>query len=257
MPHLGLGLGVPKTGVLPFIFDPDALDYFSRLDAAGDTDYIPNKKIISNYIVALKDNGLWTPISTHYLFVFVGLPGCVVPVKSGPPNGTNSGFLASDLNSSGLGGSTFTKYISTNRDSNFYAQNDFHQSVYIDTQPTFTAATQAYCGAQNTDMTTDAAFSIVLKSRNASGNTYAFGSFGGLLGTARPTSSITDTYINSTFNAAIVQTSISPLARTLLVFARTGLGGSPVESCSARLKSYTNGAYLNLNTLASVQDAFF
>jgi len=76
MISLGLGLGLSRAPVLaPSAFSAEALNYFSRLDTAGDTDYTPYKQPLANYIDALValGGGYWDDMESAASFVGVAL----------------------------------------------------------------------------------------------------------------------------------------------------------------------------------------
>jgi len=95
---------------LPESFDPDALDYFSRVVAAGGSfasaSYSDNytRVAINQWFVSVKAFGLWSKIAEAYLFAGCTFPGVTVKLKhAGTATLTNSNFVSGDLVQAGPG----------------------------------------------------------------------------------------------------------------------------------------------------------
>ena len=97
--HLSLNNSLGKW-ILPAPFSPEATNYFSRLDAAGDTTYVDYKQPLANYIDSLVTLGgaYWDDMGSAASFVGVGIQGVTVPLKSTMTALTNNNFVAGDLN---------------------------------------------------------------------------------------------------------------------------------------------------------------
>ena len=74
--------GARPLGSTP-TFSPEALDYFSRLDTAGDTTYTAYKQPLANYIDSLVALGgaYWDDMGSAASFVGVGIQGVTVSVE--------------------------------------------------------------------------------------------------------------------------------------------------------------------------------
>ena len=115
--HLSLNNSLGKW-ILPTTapFSPEATNYFSRLDAAGDTTYVDYKQPLANYIDSLVTLGgaYWDTMESSTSFVGVGIQGITVPLRDGMAVPTNNNFVDADLNQlTGLKGDASTKYITT------------------------------------------------------------------------------------------------------------------------------------------------
>ena len=133
--HLSLNNSLGKW-ILPTTapFSPEALNYFSRLDAAGDTTYVDYKQPLANYIDSLVTLGgaYWDDMGSAASFVGVGIQGVTVPLKSTMSTLTNNNFVAGDLDPlTGLKGDASTKYLDTSVKFNDFPQNDFSMSANI------------------------------------------------------------------------------------------------------------------------------
>ena len=97
-------------------FSPEATNYFSRLDAAGDTTYVDYKQPLANYIDSLVTLGgaYWDTMESSTSFVGVGIQGVTVPLRNGMTVPTNNNFVADDLNQlTGLKGDGFDEVYFT------------------------------------------------------------------------------------------------------------------------------------------------
>ena len=83
----------------PAPFSPEATNYFSRLDAAGDTTYVDYKQPLANYIDSLVTLGgaYWDTMESSTSFVGVGIQGVTVPLRDGMTVPTQNNFVAADL----------------------------------------------------------------------------------------------------------------------------------------------------------------
>ena len=229
-------------------FSAEATNYFSRLDAAGDTTYVDYKQPLANYIDSLVSLGgaYWDTMLSSTSFVGVGIQGVTVPLRDGMTVPTNNNFVAGDLDQlTGLKGDGSTKYLATGLIGTDFTQDDVSLSVYI-TAP----ATGFYAGSNTNDT------GIYLREASFALNSSAFGAAlgigttptGGLIGVSRDNSADFDIRSNQT-NFTEVVASNSALSYELTVFAVRGL--APM---GARLTTYHAGPALNLATLEALQD---
>ena len=100
-------------GVEPF--DSDALDYFTRVEAAGSTINADNKNAINQFIIGCKEDGNWTSIKASCILAGADtLSGALVPLVGTAP--TNVGFLSGDYSTTGgLISNGTTKYLKSGR----------------------------------------------------------------------------------------------------------------------------------------------
>ena len=115
--HLSLNNSLGKW-ILPTTapFSPEATNYFSRLDAAGDTTYVDYKQPLANYIDSLVTLGgaYWDDMLSSTSFVGVGIQGVTVPLRDGMTVPTQNNFVVGDLDQlAGLKSNGSTKYIDT------------------------------------------------------------------------------------------------------------------------------------------------
>ena len=122
-------------------FSAEAQNYFSRLDAAGDTTYVDYKQPLANYIDGLVTLGgaYWDTAQTAGSFVGVGIQGITIPLRNGMPTLTNNNFIAGDLDQlRGLKGDGSTKWLSTGTFDDDTALDDVSISCWITESPTLT-----------------------------------------------------------------------------------------------------------------------
>ena len=235
----------------PAPFSPEALNYFSRLDAAGDTTYVDYKQPLANYIDSLVTLGgaYWDTMESSTSFVGVGIQGVTVPLRDGMTVPTQNNFVAGDLDQlTGLKGNASTKYLSTGVNATDLSQNDTSISVYVTAAPTGTTLLAgAFAGGVEY---------LTLRSTptlsNASIFTGPFTSFGtplgvGLLGASRSDSANQDRRSNQ-INYPEARASIAPASAAFTVFATSG-----VAPTDARLATYHAGPALDLATLEGLQ----
>ena len=240
--------GARPLGSTP-AFSPEATNYFSRLDAAGDTTYVDYKQPLANYIDSLVTLGgaYWDTMESSASFVGVGIQGVTVPLRDGMAVPTNNNFVSGDLNVlTGLKSTSGNKYILTGLDGTDFSQNDVSISAYV----TETAAGW-YCGTGATtnlylrDIGTANRNTIHGLSSNDNGTILA-----GFVGGNRSDSGNKNTRSNDT-NYPSVQASTAPSAGDFSVF---GAGGTQVSTTGLRLATYHAGPALNLATLEALQD---
>jgi len=118
-PSIGIGIGLSLRSTAfgsSAPFSPEALNYFSRLDAAGDTTYVDYKQPLANYIDSLVTLGgaYWDDMESSTSFVGVGIQGVTVPLRDGMTVPTQNNFVVGDLDQlAGLKSNGSTKYIDT------------------------------------------------------------------------------------------------------------------------------------------------
>jgi len=255
-PSIGIGIGLSLRstafGSAP-PFSPEALNYFSRLDAAGDTTYVDYKQPLANYIDSLVTLGgaYWDDMKSSTSFVGVGIQGITVPLRDGMTVPTQSNFVAGDLSQlTGLKSNGSTKYIATGITTyDAGTINDVSISAYL-TEQSATPSNKAFIGAQGLVIRETAIINEVnTKNRNYASQTTAATSITGFIGHSRSSSSSSYTLRLDGSSTALSQISqvISP--NEILLF-RESIFGSP---SSARLATYHAGPALNLATLEGLQ----
>jgi len=231
-------------------FSPEATNYFSRLDAAGDTTYVDYKQPLANYIDSLVSLGgaYWDTMLSSTSFVGVGIQGVTVPLRDGMTVPTNNNFVAGDLSTlTGLLCNGSTKRISTNTDQSNYAQNDTSVSTYrtetvSGTNPFYFGTNLANgFGARGVASFITACYGLQAATGSASTAV-------GLLGLSRSASTGYDYRSNGTTGTRTTA-SVTPASGNLDIFAING-----TASGSFRLATYHAGPALNLATLEGLQE---
>ena len=249
--HLSLNNSLGKW-ILPTTapFSPEATNYFSRLDAAGDTTYVDYKQPLANYIDSLVTLGgaYWDDMESAASFVGVGIQGVTVPLKSTMPTLTNNNFVVGDLNQlTGLKGDASTKYIFTGTTGADYAQDDASISFY---------RTEGFSGAGIATNTSTDGMSIRAFSDGdvSTGRVRLRGAITdlaiglGFNGLSRNNSADFDSLLNGT-SRTLASTSLTPDTGELRLF-QDNTGGRQSQS---RLATYHAGPALDLATLEGLQ----
>jgi hypothetical protein len=233
----------------PSPFSPEATNYFSRLDAAGDTTYVDYKQPLANYIDGLVTLGgaYWNTMESAASFVGVGIQGITVPLRNGMTVPTQSNFVSGDLSQlTGLLCDGTSKKINTNTDQSNYAQNDTSASVYrtetvSGTNPFYFGTNLANgFGARGVASFITACYGTQAITGSASTTV-------GLLGLSRSASTGYDYRSNGTTGTRTTA-SVAPAAGNMDVFAIDG-----TTNGSFRLATYHAGPALNLATLEGLQ----
>ena len=233
----------------PSPFSPEATNYFSRLDAAGDTTYVDYKQPLANYIDSLVTLGgaYWDTMESAASFVGVGIQGITVPLRDGMAVPTNNNFVAGDLNQlNGLLCNGTTKSILTNTNQSNYAQNDTSVSAYrtedvSGTNPFYFGTNLANgFGARGVS-------SFITACYGGQAITGSASTAVGLLGLSRSASTGYDYRSNGTTGTRTTA-SVTPASGNLDIFAIDG-----TRSGSFRLAAYHAGPALNLATLEGLQ----
>jgi len=253
--HLGLNnsLGkwiLPKE---PSPFSPEALNYFSRLDAAGDTTYVDYKQPLANYIDSLVSLGgaYWDTMESSASFVGVGIQGVTVPLRDGMTVPTNNNFVAGDLDQlTGLKGDGSTKSIAsgiTTDDAGTLI--DVSIGTYL-TEQSAAPSNRGFIGAQGLVIRETTNINEVnTKSRNFASQTTSATSILGFIGHSRSANNSYTLRLNGSSTALVqLTTTVSP--NEILLF-RESIFGSPTD---ARLATYHAGPALDLATLEGLQD---
>ena len=248
--HLSLNNSLGKW-ILPTPppFSPEARNYFSRLDAAGDTTYVDYKQPLANYIDSLVTLGgaYWDTMLSSTSFVGVGIQGVTVPLRDGMTVPTNNNFVAGDLDVlTGLKGDASTKYIATGTDYLDYAQDDVSLSAYVST-PSGSGWIAGTGTPNGTFYIRDIGTTLRSATHSPAINT-GTAIISGLVGVSRSAPTTLNIRSNQT-NTAFSGASITPVAGNLSVFGQNGF-----PSSAARLATYHAGAALNLATLEALQD---
>ena len=125
-----------------------------------------------SFITGCKSDGIWTALKASCILAGARtLSGALVPLVGTAP--TNFNFVSGDYNrETGLIGNGSTKYLNSNRANNTDPQNNFHQSVYVNTIQTGTSfrgliGAGSSSAAGNTNITTSTA--LIFRNRNPSG----------------------------------------------------------------------------------------
>ena len=248
----------------PAPFSPEATNYFSRLDAAGDTTYVDYRQPLANYIDSLVALGgaYWDTMESAASFVGVGIQGITVPLRDGMPVLTENNFIDLDLDQlTGLkGNSTSGKYLSTNTDTTDYAQNDNSLSFYVTDLDTATSADQSIlCGIRSGTGGNPFHFQYRSSAQRIDARNFSGGGAGGVssadgfFGSARDNSS-NFTYRRDSTDLAVAIVSGAQANADLLLFAADNtIGGSVGSYSDARLATYHAGPALDLATLEGLQ----
>lgn len=127
-------------------FDPDAMDYFDRIAAAGSSISSANKNAVNAFVVGCKADGIWSALKASCILAGADdLTGALVPLVGPAP--TNVGFVAGNYSrTTGLKGSGVQRLdtgYSSNADLN--AKNLF-ACVWI-TESDSSASRRAFFGS--------------------------------------------------------------------------------------------------------------
>jgi len=251
--------GARPLGSTP-TFSPEALDYFSRLDTAGDTTYTAYKQPLANYIDSLVALGgaYWDDMGSAASFVGVGIQGVTVPLKSTMTALTNNNFVAGDLDPlTGLKGDASTKYLDTGSKFNDFPQNDFSMSCNITefiqeaTDGNYLTYQSFGDGVSQISTQNDAGVNpnnLITRcnTRNAKIN-FDLGSLEDLYGINR-TVSTEYSVQHGASSTTVTEPSQAPANQIMSIF-----GASTEAKSNARMATYHIGPALNLATLRGLQ----
>lgn len=127
-------------------YDPDAQDYFNRVEALGGSLETSKKKAVNNRARAAKAHGIWAKTHRWNLYCTDTFSGLFIPLKagSGSASDTNANFVSGDYSpATGLTGNGTNKYSSSTVLANALAANDTHFAIY---NRSSTDAQGGYCG---------------------------------------------------------------------------------------------------------------
>ncbi|MFN4909428.1 MAG: hypothetical protein ACK5H0_10405 [Bacteroidota bacterium] len=251
---MGLGNNLTKgSNIIEYLgIDPDAQAYIAAVEAAdGQLLESSVKTALDSFVKGCKSDGIWDAIKASCIIAGARtISGALVPLKGTAP--TNFNFVSGDYSrKTGLIGNGTTKYLNSNRANNTDPQNNFHQSVYVNTIQTGTSfrgliGAGASGAAGSTNITTST--SLIFRNRNPSGLQSIANQHltTGFKGSSR---SISTSYIarsgssNSTFNV----TSASGVTSNITVFRNE----SQSANSDASLSFYSIGESLDLSLLDS------
>ena len=251
-PSIGLGLGLSLRGYgigETSAFSAEALNYFSRLDTAGDTDYIPYKQPLANYIDALVNLGgaYWDDMESAASFVGVGIEGVAVPLKDGMPTITNNNFVDADLDQlTGLKGDGSTKYLNTNVSTSALSLDDHSLSVFL--SDTRDSATGRYISGAAGNLSVLGNTTSGFRARSATSTLDTLGSStatNAIIGISRNNSANYDWRYGT--SGTQVTPSVSLSVADIMVFS------DGANETAARLATYHVGAALDLAVLEGLQ----
>jgi hypothetical protein len=228
-------------------FDPDAyaLDYFSRITAAGSSISDNNKIAASNFIRGCWLDGNWNAIKACCLLAGAdSLSGALVPLVGPVP--TNNNFVEADYSrTTGLSGDGLTKDLNSNYNPNTTGQDDVHAALWVTTLPTATLASFS-SGRANTGSTAIAISPTNIQTRCRSLTiTSKTGAPTGFTGVSRNNS--TD-YVHRSVgsNATVTVASQTPYNATAKIFNHNP---APASFFNGRISFYSTGQALDLTLL--------
>ncbi len=247
--------------------DADAVEYFSRIAAIGggfqNGAYSERgtKRRLSDFILSLKDLGVWTSISEMGIFLGVSdLPACLVKARYAPGTPaslTNINFVGGDYTPTDrrwAQGDGATKYLTTGVNQNTLAQNAHSLWVYV-TNAANSAASEALIGSNlNPGVQITKATDNSVGARVATTNPVGFGVnlSPGLVGFCRNGATTIDWCVGSSMGSLTGVASEAMGSATISVLAR----GVAFPSRST-VAIYGIGSSVNLAGLKTACDAVF
>lgn len=241
-------------GARPILdFSPEAQDYFSRLDAAGDTTYTAYKQPLANYIDGLIAASMWDGLASAASFIGVGIEGIVVPLRSDMPAITNNNFVNADLSQTdGLKGDGSTKYLLTGVSSyTDVLQDDTSVSAYVtaDRESSVGRYVQAGAGSGRLSIIGNSTGGRA-RTNNSTLSTLGTGtSVPALVGWSRDSASDFD-YLAFGQSGTIAVASTADTPASIAIFADS----TGASATAARIATYHIGESLNLASLEALQD---
>ena len=231
--------------------DADARAYLAAVRAADGSNLEPAvSKAISDFIIGLKADGIWSAIKASCILMGARtLSGALIPLVGTAP--TNTAFSSVDYNrKTGLIGDGSTKWLNSNRNNNADPQDSKHLAVYR------SAAATADSGLIGSNATTTGhshiytGFGLFIFRNNAgtAGNV-TLDSTAGFLGTSRAASSSFTTRVRES-QATETVTSQTPANASIRVFDTVG-------RTNARLAFYSIGEALDLGLLRTRVDTLY
>ena len=241
--------------VPPWLLDPDARDFISRVEAADGNALENGVKIAySNFIRGCKADGTWNAIKASCILAGARtLSGALVPMVGTAP--TNFNFVSGDYNRrTGLVGNGTTKYLNSNRANNADPQNSQHLAAYISQ---VTVTTGIIMGGRDGASPETGSSQIVATGNSnfrihSNAFTQVIGFLGiGLAAASRPSSSSIQIRYSGGSTASNTTASEVPSTAPIFVFARPASLASPTPDTptNARLAFYSIGESLDLALL--------
>ena len=131
------------------VYDPDALNYFARITAAGSSITDQNKLAVDAFIKGCKADNNWFAIKACCLLAGADtLSGALVPLVGPIP--TNTNFTEPDYSRiNGLQGGPTLKYLTSNRSNASDPQNDCSLAIWVTNLPTNGATNPAVTSSTN------------------------------------------------------------------------------------------------------------
>jgi hypothetical protein len=235
--------------VPPWLLDPDARDFISRVEAADGNALENGVKIAySNFIRGCKADGTWNAIKASCILAGARtLSGALVPLVGTAP--TNLNFVSGDYDrKTGLVGNGSTKYLESNRVSNADPQNSSSLAVYA---TALTTGISFYIGTGNAPSIANAIgfdgnlFTYSRSNVVARPNPLVGSHTAGLIGIDRSSNSNFRIRSNKTTSTATVS-SIGTSTDSVRVFATGAVAGF---NSNSRLAFYSIGESLDLALL--------
>jgi hypothetical protein len=228
--------------------DSDARNYILAVEAVEGPLEVGVKKVINNFIVGCKSDGIWTAIKASCLLAGPKtLNGALVPLVGTAP--TNFNFITADYDrKTGLLGDGSTKYLSSNRENNADPQNSKHLSVYCTSGQTRDATRYLIGSIAGVGGSFIATTTNTLAARINYGtvptNISTTALLTNLIGVTRPDSAGT----NAILEGSIIPTSnisTAPFAGNTTIFTRADLS----FYSNARIAFYSIGENIDLQKL--------
>jgi len=260
MPLISAKSPLPVNGIKRRIFDPDARDYISRVEAAdGQTLEAQVRGAINAFVLGCKQDGIWTSLVTSCIMAGARtVEGAITPLVGNAP--TNNNFVAGDYSRTlGLLGNDSNKYLNTgynNNDTTNFPQNDSHISCYVSASQTDASGT--FVGTQNTigsllSITCSTTTNIVFRNRAGTQRFFSLAPIG-FQGSTRNNSA--NFFSRATYSGGGISdttttvNSGAPSNNLFGVFCGFS-STTPIQFSSARLSFYSIGKSLTLSSLDS------
>lgn len=237
----------------PSGYDPDALDYIARVEAAeAQTLETAVKDAINSFFVGCKADGIFSALKdTHLLSGVFTAAGMQQPLVATGNTPTLIGFTGADYNrKTGLKGNGANKYIDSGRAANADPQNSKHVAVYATQVSTALGCLIGHRPDSVTDVTQIIDNPGTFTRTKVNGANFAEitgAPVPGFFGGNRSNSTQITARANGTTNTASA-TSLAPSSDTIIVFARR-TGGTIEVYTDARLAFYSIGESINLQLL--------
>jgi hypothetical protein len=227
-------------------YDPDALAYLTRVEAADGQALENSVKIaVNRFVVNCKAQGGWNPIKSCCILAGARtLSGALVPLVGTAP--TNTGFVSGDYSrANGLTGDGSTKWINSNRANNADPQNDKHILINL-TATYITSGNKMFAGSENASGGSSIRalnLNQISGRANSSGNSNIDWYEGlGLTGVSRYEASYIAGFSNGNVqNVAFTNISTTPTSTNIGIFA----DGNGTTKSNIRLSFYSIGTAIH------------